>query len=57
MTGEFKKVLGTAPRADINIFGLSADEKVPLDFIKEVSEGVKSSCVFVIDSGYESALV
>jgi hypothetical protein len=57
LTGEFKKMLGTAPRADINIFGLSVDEKVPLDFIKEVSEGVKSSCVFVIDSGYESALV
>ncbi len=36
--------------------GLSADNKVPLAFIKEVSETVKSSCVFVIDSGYESAL-
>jgi len=56
LTGEFKEVLGTAPRADINIFGLSVDESVPLDFIKEVSEAVKSSCVFVIDSGYESAL-
>jgi amino acid transporter len=56
LIGDFKEVLSTAPRADINIFGLSVDENVPLDFIKEVSEAVKSSCVFVIDSGYESAL-
>jgi hypothetical protein len=56
LSGEFKAVLSTAPRADINIFGLSVEEKVPLDFIQEVSEAVKSSCLFVIDSGYESAL-
>jgi hypothetical protein len=56
LTGDFRAVLSTAPRADINIFGLSVDGQVPLAFIKEVSEAVKSSCVFVIDSGYESAL-
>jgi hypothetical protein len=56
LTGDFKEVLSTAPRADINIFGLSVDGHVPLEFIKEVSDAVKSSCVFVIDSGYESAL-
>jgi len=56
LTGTFKEALKLAPRADINIFGLSINNEVPLDFIREVSETVKSSCVFVIDSGYESAL-
>lgn len=56
LSGTFKEALLIAPRADINIFGLSVDKAVPLEFIREVSETVKSSCVFVIDSGYESAL-
>ncbi len=56
LTGTFKEALKLAPRADINIFGLSLDNEMPFDFIIEVSETVKSSCVFVMDSGYESAL-
>ncbi len=56
LSGSFKEALRIAPRADINIFGLSVSETVPVEFIREVSETVKSSCVFVIDSGYESAL-
>jgi amino acid transporter len=56
LTGAFYETLNTAPRADINIFGLATDE-VPLDFMREVPEWVKSSCIFVKDSGYESALV
>jgi len=56
LPGSFKEALCKAPKADINIFGLSVENEVPLDFIREVSELVKSSCVFVIDSGYESAL-
>ncbi len=56
--GSFKEALQTAPRADVNIFGLSlTDGELPLDFVREVSESIKSSCVFVIDSGQESALV
>ncbi len=58
--GHFKDALSIAPHGDVNIFGLSAtqaSEGLPLDFIREVSSLAKSSCVFVIDSGRESALV
>ena len=59
LPGLFKETLNIAPRADINIFGLSllGGDELPLEFIREVSESVKSSCVFVVDSGEESALV
>lgn len=57
LPGPFRSALETAPRADINIFGLSPSNEIPLKFIQEVSEAAKSSCVFVIDSGRESALV
>ena len=54
----FKEALSSAPRADLNIFGLSMiNGTLPLDFMREVSELAKTSCVFVIDSGKESALV
>lgn len=56
LTGSFYETLTTAPHADINIFGMAADE-VPLEFMRKVPELVKSSCIFVKDSGYESALV
>jgi hypothetical protein len=56
LTGNFMETLAAAPRADINIFGLSTDIDVPIPFIEEVSGSVKSSCLFVLDSGYESAL-
>ncbi|MCB0196354.1 MAG: Na-K-Cl cotransporter [Anaerolineae bacterium] len=58
LTGSFKEVLSTAPRADINIFGLSVTESgLPLSFIRDMPELVKTSCAFIIDSGSESALV
>jgi solute carrier family 12 sodium/potassium/chloride transporter 2 len=57
LSGPFPLALETAPRADINIFGLSPSKEIPLKFIQKVSEAAKSSCVFVIDSGRESALV
>ncbi|MCB9101181.1 MAG: Na-K-Cl cotransporter [Anaerolineales bacterium] len=58
LSGPFKSVLDTAPRADLNIFGLSINERgLPLTFIRDMPELVKTSCVFVIDSGHESALV
>jgi solute carrier family 12 sodium/potassium/chloride transporter 2 len=56
--GSFKEALIQAPRADINIFGLSlATGKLPMNFIREVPQLVNTSSVFVIDSGQESALV
>lgn len=58
LVGGFQTGLANAPKADINIFGLSLiNETLPLDFISMVSKQVKTSCVFVIDSGKESALV
>ncbi len=56
LTGSFSDSLRTAPHADINIFGLAADE-LSVDNIRNVPELAKSSCIFVKDSGYESALV
>ncbi|MDW7681944.1 MAG: amino acid permease, partial [bacterium] len=56
LTGPFKNQIKSAPRADINIFGL-AQNTIPFDFIREAPELTHSSCVFVKDSGKESALV
>ncbi len=54
LQGEFKAATQMAPGADINIFGLAGS--LNLDFIREVPELTKSSCLFVKDSGHESAL-
>jgi len=54
LVGSFKENLSSAPSADINIFGL-ADE-LPFPFMREAPELTKSSCLFVKDSGQESAL-
>jgi amino acid transporter len=54
LVGSFKENLSSAPGADINIFGL-ADE-LPFPFMREAPELTKSSCLFVKDSGQESAL-
>ncbi|MDM8531009.1 amino acid permease [Anaerolineales bacterium HSG25] len=56
LLGSFSEALKTAPRADLNIFGLSLG-KVPLNFVRQSSETLKSSCLFVKDSGQENALV
>ncbi len=55
LVGDFKKLTETAPKADINIFGLT--EELSFDFIRSVSKSSKSSCLFVRDSGQESAIV
>ena len=55
-TGPFKEQIKSAPRADINIFGL-VQNNIPFDFIREVPELSRSSCIFVKDSGKERALV
>jgi solute carrier family 12 sodium/potassium/chloride transporter 2 len=55
LVGGFKDALTTAPRADINIFGLG--EVMNLDFMRECPELTNSSCIFIRDSGNESAIV
>ncbi len=55
LIGSFKDTLKVVPHADINIFGLA--EKFSFDFMRGVTEWSKSSCLFVKDSGWESALV
>ena len=54
LTGSFMETLASAPRADINIFGLA--DKLSFDFMRRSVEISKSSCLFVKDSGHESAL-
>ena len=54
LVGEFEANISSAPGADINIFGLG--DKIPFDFIRRAPELTKSSCLFVRDSGTESAL-
>ncbi|MEZ4700581.1 MAG: amino acid permease [Rhodothermales bacterium] len=53
--GSFDAFLKQVPQADINIFGVQ--EQVNLEFLKRMSARTESSCAFVRDSGYESALV
>jgi hypothetical protein len=54
LVGDFTNNLISAPSADINIFGL-ADE-LPFAFMRNAPELTKSSCLFIKDSGQESAL-
>lgn len=55
LVGSFQDILKSAPKADINIFGLSEDLSFVL--LHSIPENVKSSCIFVKDSGNESAIV
>ncbi len=50
----FADALGQAPRADLTIFGLSKEPD--LAFVQELVQTLNGSCVFVRDSGDESAL-
>ena len=52
--GKFRDILSEAPRADLNIFGMTAD--LNFEFVKEMTEKTQSSCLFVKDSGHESIL-
>jgi len=54
LAGEFEENLISAPGAAINIFGLG--DTVSFDFIRRAPGLTKSSCLFVRDSGTESAL-
>lgn len=55
LEGRFMDTLPEAPRADINIFGMG--QRVSFSFIRTVAETAGTSCLFVGDSGQESALV
>ena len=55
LIGDFQKNLEKVPRADINIFGLATE--LSFDFMRDAPIRTKSSCVFIRDSGQESALV
>jgi amino acid transporter len=55
LVGNFNDIVGDAPHADINIFGMGAGEP---DFrvMRELPGKTKSSCIFVKSSGAEDAL-
>ena len=55
LEGTFQKSLENAPRADINIFGLA--EGISFDAMRATSQMTKTSCLYIGDSGQESALV
>jgi amino acid transporter len=55
LSGNFRETMAAAPRADINIFGTARE--LAFDFMRNATEWTKSSCLFVKDSGRESALV
>ena len=51
--GRFQELVGEAPHADLNLFGLSPRANV--QSMRDLCEQTGSSCLFVLDSGYESA--
>ncbi len=53
-TGGFREHLSAAPPDDISIFGIDASPR--LDQLREIVDATGSSCLFVRDSGSESAL-
>ncbi|RMF57476.1 MAG: amino acid permease, partial [Calditrichaeota bacterium] len=55
IVGNFQDTIAGAPRADINIFGLGAEPS--FSFMRGAADWTNSSCLFVKDSGWESALV
>ncbi|NRA67882.1 MAG: Na-K-Cl cotransporter [Pseudobacteriovorax sp.] len=52
--GDFSQHLTVAPRADLNIFGLA--KNIGVDRLRQVAKETDSTCLFVLDSGFESAL-
>ena len=52
--GNFMEFLSRSPRADLNVFGISPE--VNKDFMVQLVDTSRSSCLFVMDSGNESAL-
>jgi len=52
--GAFWEALPQAPRSDLSIFGLQTTPD--LNFVEKISTTLSASCIFVRDSGNESAL-
>ncbi len=52
-TGNFRTHVSQAPKADLSIFGLG---KPDFEFMRQMTDTTHSSCLFVRDSGQESAL-
>ena len=52
--GDFYDYVQEAPQADLNIFGMDVDPD--LGFVRTMVSSTRSSCIFVRDSGNESAL-
>jgi len=55
IVSNFQDALKTAPRVDINIFGLS--DHLDFRFMRNASEWTKASCLFVCDTGSANALI
>ena len=53
--GKLDESIEQAPEADLNIFGLQ--KQINLAFMQRMINQVDTSCIFVRDSGRESALV
>lgn len=51
--GRFQEVVADAPRADLQLFGLG--HKVDLTHMRRMTDMTGASCLFVLDSGHESA--
>lgn len=54
LTGSFREAMSSAPKGDISLFGLADD--LHFSFMRDVTETTNSSCLFVRDSGKESAI-
>jgi len=55
LVGSFLDLLPQSPEADIHIFGMP--DELNVDHLRELSETVDAACLFIKDSGQESALV
>ena len=53
MVGAFMECAGQAPQSDMDVFGMAAEPD--LDFVRQMVRATRSSCLFVSDSGQESA--
>jgi hypothetical protein len=54
LVGDFLEQVAAAPRADLNIFGMA--QEMDMDTLHMLAEQTDTSCLFVRDSGMESAL-
>lgn len=52
--GDFRDSVQNAPTADLNIFGLVQDPS--FDFMHEMVDTTRTTCLFILDSGHENVL-